>query len=69
MFWASLSSTPQLVTGGRKPMPRKLNDVSPRIIVGIVIVADAIRWLMKPGTRCRMMMRLGLAPMTCAAVT
>ncbi len=68
MFCASFSSTPQLVIGGRRPRPRKLSAVSPRIIAGIDSVADAIRWLMKPGIRWRPMIRLGRAPMSCAAV-
>ncbi len=43
MFCASLSSTPQLVIGGRNPSPRKDSAVSPRIMLGITNVADAIK--------------------------
>ena len=38
-----------------------------RIIDGIESVAEAIRWLMKPGRRWRPMMRAGLAPIIWAA--
>ena len=34
MFCASLRSTPQLVTGGRRPRPRNERAVSPRIMLG-----------------------------------
>ena len=60
MFCASLSSTPQLVIGGRSPRPRNDSAVSPRIIDGMARVAEAIRWLMKFGSRWRPMMRAGL---------
>ena len=43
MFWASFSNTPQLVIGARKPIPKKLSAVSPRIMVGMERVAEAIR--------------------------
>ncbi|GIS90743.1 MAG: hypothetical protein CM1200mP20_07840 [Pseudomonadota bacterium] len=39
----SFNRTPQLVIGGRRPSPRKLNAVSPRIIPGMDNEADAIR--------------------------
>ena len=68
MFCASFSSTPQLVIGGRSPMPRNDSAVSPRIMLGIDSDAAAIRWLMKPGSRWRPMIRLGLAPISRAAV-
>lgn len=58
----------QLVMGGLKPRPRKLNAVSPRIIAGIESVAVAIKWLMNPGTRWRKIIRFGLAPMSRAAI-
>ena len=68
MFCASFSSTPQLVIGGRRPRPRNDSAVSPRIMPGIDRVAEAIRWLMKLGSRWRPMMRCGLAPISWAAV-
>src|SRR6266508_3550212 len=68
-FCASLSSTPQLVTGGRRPRPRNDSAVSPRIIEGIESVAEAIRWLMKFGIRWRAMMRRLDAPISSAART
>ena len=68
MFCASLSSTPQLVIGGRTPSPRNDSAVSPRIMPGIIKVAEAIRWLVKLGSRCRPMMRAGRAPISTAAV-
>ena len=68
MFCASFSSTPQLVIGGRSPSPRKDNAVSPRIMLGIESVAEAIRWLVKLGIRWRKMTRLGFAPISTAAV-
>ena len=42
MFWASCSRTPQLIAGGRKPSPRKLNDVSLMMIAGIASVVAAM---------------------------
>ena len=69
MSVASLSSTPQLTIGGLRPRPRKLKAVSPRIMLGMDMVAEAIRCDMNPGTRCRPMMRLPLAPISCAART
>ena len=42
MFCASWSSTPQLIAGGRKPSPRKLNDVSLMMIAGIARVVAAM---------------------------
>jgi len=68
MFCASFSSTPRLVIGGRRPRLRKLSAVSPKIMPGMAKVAEAIRWLMKLGSRCRPIMRLGVAPISCAAV-
>src|SRR4029450_341336 len=67
MSVASLSSTPHEVMGGRRPNPRKLKAVSARIIEGMESVAEAMRWLMKPGSRWRPMMRPGLAPIIWAA--
>ena len=49
MFWASFSSTPQLVIGGRRPRPRNYSAVSPRIMHGMESVAEAIRWLDEAG--------------------
>ncbi len=46
---ASTSRMPQLVIGGLKPRPRKESAVSPRIMPGMAIVAEAIRCDMKPG--------------------
>ena len=69
MFCASERSTPQLVIGGRRPRPRKESAVSARIIEGIDSDAEAIRWLVKFGTRCRPMMRPGFAPIISAAAT
>ena len=68
MFWASASSTPQEVMGGRSPRPRKESAVSPRIMAGIDSVAEAMRWLAKLGSRWRPIMRAGEAPMSWAAV-
>ena len=42
MFCASLSSTPQLTTGGRSPRPRKLSEVSARIIDGTLSARTAM---------------------------
>ena len=42
MFWASWRRTPQLMVGGRRPRPRKLSDVSARIIAGIERVIEAM---------------------------
>ena len=39
---ASLSSTPQLVTGGLSPKPRNDRAVSPRIIAGTERVAETV---------------------------
>ena len=47
------------VIGGLSPSPRKLSAVSARIIDGIDSEAEAIRWLMKLGSRCRPMIRDG----------
>ena len=69
MFCASERSTPQLVIGGRSPRPRKESAVSARIMEGIDSEAEAIRWLVKFGTRCRPMMRDGFAPIISAAAT
>ena len=44
MFWASCSSTPQLIAGGRKPSPRKLNEVSLMMIAGKASVVAAMIW-------------------------
>src|SRR3546814_7437008 len=49
-------------------MPRNDSAVSPKIAVGMETVSEAIRWLVKLGSRCRPMMRAGEAPMSCAAV-
>jgi hypothetical protein len=68
MSVASLSSTPHEVMGGLRPKPRKESAVSARIIDGMESVAEAIRWLMKPGSRWRPMMRPGLAPIIWAAM-
>src|SRR5206468_4232792 len=57
MFCASLSMTPQDTIGGRSPRPRKDSAVSPRIIDGIVMVAEAMRCEMKPGMGGRSRMR------------
>ena len=57
MFWASCSSTPQLIAGERRPRPRKLSAVSLRIIPGIASVSAAMMWLRKEGTMWRKMMR------------
>ena len=51
MFCACCSSTPQLIAGARSPTPRKLSAVSPRIMLGIASVSEAIKWLSTPGTR------------------
>src|SRR5690606_36024995 len=59
----------RLVMGGLRPRPRKLNAVSPRIMPGMDMVAEAIRCDMNPGTRCRAMIRLPFAPISCAART
>ena len=64
MFWASFNSTPQLTIGARRPKPRKLSAVSPKIISGIDSVAEAMMWLAKLGMRWRPMMRGVLAPMS-----
>ena len=42
MFCASCSRTPQLIAGGRRPSPRKLNDVSLMMIAGIASVVAAM---------------------------
>ena len=52
-FCAAFNSTPQLMAGGCRPMPRKLSAVSPRIIHGIASVPDAMTWLRNDGTRWR----------------
>ena len=39
---ACCSSTPQLTTGGRKPKPKKLSDVSARIMAGMASVIEAM---------------------------
>ena len=62
MFCASNSSTPQLITGCRKPKPRKLSEVSAIIIVGTASVVVAIMWLMKLGTMCLKIVRKALDP-------
>src|SRR6266481_3486687 len=67
MSVASFSSTPHEVMGGRSPRPRNDSAVSARIIEGMLSVAEAMRWLMKPGSRWRPMMRPGLAPIIWAA--
>ena len=64
MFCASFSSTPQLVIGGRRPRPRKRQRRLAQDHAGIDSVAEAIRWLMKLGSRWRTMMRLGRAPIS-----
>ena len=69
MFCASLSSTPQLIAGERRPIPRKLSAVSPRIMPGIASVAEAMMWLRKDGIRWRNMTRGPRAPSMRAAST
>ena len=55
MFWASFSSTPQLVTGGRRPRPRKYEwgqhvliarrcDISDEEIARVAAGPDAAGW-------------------------
>ena len=61
--------TPQLTAGARRPNPRKLSAVSPRIIAGIDRVALAIRCDMKFGNRCLRITRAGDAPIISAALT
>ena len=69
MFCASLSSTPQLMAGGRDPRPRKLNAVSAMIMAGRASVVAAIIWLVMEGAIWRKMMRKRLAPASSAATT
>ena len=57
MFCASCSNTPQLTTGGCRPRPRKLSEVSARIITGMARLTAAMMWLAKDGTMWRKMMR------------
>ncbi len=52
-LFASVSRMPQLVIGGRQAETEEAHAVSPRIIPGMEIVAVAMRWDMKPGTRWR----------------
>ena len=68
-FWASFSITPQLVSGGTMPMPRKLRLLSPRIVPGMASVAVTMMWLSEPGRRCLLMIRQWLEPTTRAAIT
>ena len=42
IFCASVSSTPQLMAGSRRPSPRKERDVSPRIDWGMEMVMDTM---------------------------
>ena len=62
MFWASCSSTPQLIAGGRRPRPRKLSDVSLMIMAGRARVVAAMMWLVNDGTMWRKMIRDWLQP-------
>ena len=66
---ASVNKMPQLEIGARNPMPRKLRAVSPKIMPGIVRVAEAIRCDMKPGIMWRPMIRALPAPISRAAST
>ena len=50
-------------------MPRKLSEVSAMIIAGIASVTEAMIWLVKLGTRWRVMMRISLVPSSRAAIT
>ena len=68
MFWASCISTPQLLIGERNPIPRKLSEVSARMVAGIASVSDAMMWLENDGTMCRPMMRILPTPSSLAAV-
>ncbi len=65
----SCNSTPQLVSGGRRPKPSQLKATSARIMPGIINVAMTMMWLMAPGIRCRNIIRRSLAPKLWAAST
>src|SRR4051794_12522229 len=69
MFWASRSSTPHEMVGGCSPRPRKLSEVSARIMAGIASETDAMIWLAKLGSMWRKMTRASEAPSSRAAVT
>ena len=68
-FCASFNITPQDTAGALRPRPKKDSAVSPKIIAGIERVAEAIRWLIKFGNKCRRITRPGLAPIISAART
>ena len=68
MLIASCRSTPQLTTGGRRPMPRNESEVSPRIMVGTEMVRATMTWLVTHGSRCRKRIRECDAPMSRAAM-
>ena len=56
---------------GREPVGTERVSIGTRVRGAPLdlIVAEAMRWLMKPGTRCRPMIRAGLAPISWAATT
>jgi hypothetical protein len=68
-FWACCNSTPQLIAGGRRPRPRKLNAVSEMIIAGRASVVAAMMWLMNDGTMCTKIVRISLHPTSRAETT